>query len=81
MRVHLTEQFLAQFDAAEISVQKAVTKQLRLLAASVRHPSLHAKKYDEGSDVWQARINRRWRFYFLIQKDVYRIIEMKAHPK
>jgi Txe/YoeB family toxin of Txe-Axe toxin-antitoxin module len=81
MRVHLTEQFLAQFDAAEITVQKAVTKQLKLLSVSIRHPSLHAKKYDEGADLWQARINRRWRFYFLIQKDTYRIIEMKAHPK
>ena len=81
MRVHLTGQFIAQFDTAEISVQKAVTKQLRLLAVSIRHPSLRAKKYDEKEDVWQARINRYWRFYFLIQKDVYRVIEMKAHPK
>ncbi len=30
---------------------------------------------------WQARINKSWRFYFVIQKDIYRIIEMKAHPK
>lgn len=81
MRVHLTEQFIAQFDAAETVVQKAVTKQLRLLAANVRHPSLHAKKYDEGEDIWQARINRSWRFYFIIKRDVYQIVEMKSHPK
>lgn len=81
MRLHLTEAFLAQFDAAEPSVQKAVQKQLKLLASNVRHPSLHAKKYDEAADIWQARINRSWRFYFIIQKDTYRIIEMKAHPK
>lgn len=81
MRVHLTGQFLAQFEAAEISVQKAVTKQLKLLGVSLRHPSLHAKKYDEKEDVWQARVNRSWRFYFIIQRDVCRIIEMKAHPK
>jgi len=43
VRVHLTEQFIAQFDAAEIAVQKAVTKQLKLLSLSIRHPSLHAK--------------------------------------
>lgn len=81
MRVHLTEQFIVQFDAAEPAVQKATLKQLKLLAANIRHPSLHAKKYDEGEDIWQARINRSWRFYFTIQKDIYRIIEMKAHPK
>ncbi len=81
MRVHLTEHFLAQFDAAESNIQKAVLKQLRLLGENVRHPSLHAKKYSETEDLWQARINRSWRFYFIIEKDVYRIVEMKAHPK
>lgn len=81
MRLHLTEQFLAQYDDAQPAVQKAVRKQLRLLEQNVRHPSLHAKKFDETLDIWQARINRGWRFYFVIQKDVYRIVEMRAHPK
>jgi len=81
MRLDLTEQFLAQFDHAQPAVQKAVLKQLKLLEANVRHPSLHAKKFDGAEDIWQARISKSWRFYFVIQKDVYRIIEMKAHPK
>lgn len=81
MRLQLTELFLAQFDDAQPAVQKAVLKQLQLLEGNVRHPSLHAKKFDEAEDIWQARINKSWRFYFNIQKDVYRIIEMKAHPK
>lgn len=70
MRVHLTGQFIVQFDAAEPSIQKAVLKQLRLLKVNVRHPSLHAKKYDETEDIWQARINRSWRFYFIIQNNL-----------
>lgn len=81
MRVELTDQFLAQYDEAEAGVQKAVQKQLGLLKHNVRHPSLHAKKFDEAGDIWQARINRSWRFYFQIHKDTYRILEMKAHPK
>ncbi len=81
MRLHLTEQFLAQFGDAQPAVQKSVLKQLKLLEANVRHPSLHAKKFDEAEDIWQARINKSWRFYFKIQNDTYRIIEMKAHPK
>jgi plasmid maintenance system killer protein len=32
------------------------------------HPSLHAKKYDEENDVWQARVNKDWRFYFTIYR-------------
>jgi len=81
MRVDLTEQFIAQYDAAQPQIQKAVTKQMRLLKNNVRHPPLHAKKYDEAGDIWQARITRNWRFYFTIEGNTYRIIEMKAHPK
>jgi Txe/YoeB family toxin of Txe-Axe toxin-antitoxin module len=81
MRVDLTEQFIAQYDLAEPRIRKAVQKQLRLLSGNVRHPSLHAKKYDETRDIWQARITRDWRFYFIITNDAYRIIEMKTHPK
>lgn len=47
----------------------------------LRHPSLRAKKYDESRDVWQARINDDWRFYFMILNDIYILISMTSHPK
>jgi hypothetical protein len=31
--------------------------------------------------VWQARINRDWRFYFRIEGDVYYILDLMPHPK
>jgi len=62
-------------------VQKAFDKQVRLLAANLHHPSLHAKKYDEARDIWQARVNRNWRFYFTIAGDTYHIEDVIAHPK
>jgi mRNA interferase RelE/StbE len=57
------------------SILKAVVK----TAQALRHPS--RLRNFEAEDIWQARINKGWRFYFVIQKDLYRIIEMKAHPK
>jgi PPK2 family polyphosphate:nucleotide phosphotransferase len=62
-------------------VRKAFHKQLSFLEQNLRHPSLQAKKYDEASDLWQARVNRNWRFYFLIQNDVYLITDIISHPK
>jgi mRNA-degrading endonuclease RelE of RelBE toxin-antitoxin system len=62
-------------------VQKALFKQVRFLEQSLRHPSLRAKKYDEGQDLWQARINKDWRFYFFIRDDVYCIVDIIPHPK
>jgi hypothetical protein len=42
--------------AAPPTVRKAFYKQIAFLANNIQHPSLHAKKYDEANDIWQARI-------------------------
>jgi mRNA-degrading endonuclease RelE of RelBE toxin-antitoxin system len=63
------------------SVRKAFFKQVRLLEQNLRHPSLHAKKFDESKDLWQARVNKSWRFYFLIRDDVCYIVAVIPHPK
>ena len=52
-----------------------------LLLHNLHHPSLRAKKYDEGQNLWQARVNKSWRFYFLIQGDAYYIVDIVPHPK
>jgi len=62
-------------------VRKAFGKQLHFLLVNLQHPSLHAKKYHEEADLWQARVTRSWRFYFRIQGDEYVIISITPHPK
>ena len=69
------------YSAASPAIQKAFDKQIRLLAKNLNHPSLRAKKYDEATNLWQARVNRDWRFYFLIQEDTYVIVTIVPHPK
>jgi hypothetical protein len=66
---------------APVSVRRAFEKQLRFLVDNLLHPSLHAKKYDEANDLWQARVNKDWRFYFTIVNDTYRIEKIIPHPK
>jgi mRNA interferase RelE/StbE len=46
-----------------------------------RHPSLRSKKYEGADDLWQARVNRDWRFYFRIIGDKYCLVDITAHPK
>jgi len=60
-------------------LQKKFWKQVRLLLNNSRHPSLRAKKYDESENIWQARIDDHYRFYFKIEKDIYVIIKLRAH--
>jgi mRNA interferase RelE/StbE len=68
---------VAALKIAPANVSKAFYKQVRLLAENFRHPSLHAKKYDETRDLWQARVNKDWRFYFIIEGDTCIV----PHPK
>ena len=62
-------------------IRKAFYKQAGFLLQNLHHPSLHAKKYDEARDLWQARVNRTWRFYFVIVDDIYFITNIIPHPK
>ena len=69
------------YDSLQQKIRKAFDKQVRFLADNLQHPSLHAKKYDESRDRWQARVNRNWRSYFNIVGDTYIIRDIVPHPK
>lgn len=69
------------FAEAPAQIQKAFLKQAAFLVQNLHHPSLHAKKYDEAQDRWQARVNKAWRFYFTIEDDTYVILDIMPHPK
>ena len=66
---------------APATVRKAFFKQIRFLEQNLQHPSLRAKKYAETQDIWQARVNRGWRFYFIIFQAEYVIRDIIPHPK
>ena len=81
MKVDYSERAGKTLDGLTPQLRKVVYKQVKLLEQNLRHPSLRAKKYDESRSIWQARVNKDWRFYFLIRDDVYYIIDIIPHPK
>lgn len=81
MQVEFTTRFIKSYKASTKQVQNAFDKQLAFLLTDLTYPSLHAKKYDEKLGIWQARVNRDWRFYFTIEADTYYCIDIMAHPK
>jgi len=62
-------------------VRKAFFKPVKFLEINLHHPSLRCKKYDESQDLWQARVNKGWRFYFQIRGDIYYLVDIIPHPK
>jgi mRNA-degrading endonuclease RelE of RelBE toxin-antitoxin system len=81
MRILLSRRAARDLDDLLPRLQSTVRKQLELLAANIRHPSLQSKKYDETNDIWQGRVNRSYRFYFQIAGDDYVILRIIPHPK
>jgi mRNA interferase RelE/StbE len=81
MRVEYAPDALKLLHESPASVQRAFLKQVKLLSDNLRHPSLRAKKYEEARGVWQGRVNRDWRFYFVIKDDTYLILDVIPHPK
>ena len=81
MNILLRQRAIEALAAAPLPVQKAFIKQMNFLARDLRHPGLHAKKYDETEDKWQGRITGDWRFYFRIDDDTFCILDLTPHPK
>ena len=81
MRAVYTKRFLESYASAPPNVQRAVDRRVALLLENLRHPSLRAKKYDETRDIWQARVDSGWRFYFRIEGDTYILETIRPHPK
>jgi len=81
MRLDYSPQFLRSYAKSPSHIQKLFQKQVALLLQNLKHPSLRAKKYDEARDIWQARVNGGWRFYFQIRGDIYYLLNITSHPK
>ena len=81
MRLFRTTHFERNYAKAPQEVRRAFDKQSLFLLQDLHHPSLRAKKYDESRGLWQARVNKDWRFYFLVRNDGYLIVDVTPHPK
>lgn len=81
MRIAFTRRATKDLAALPPRMADRLGKQLGLLAANLRHPSIDAEKCGGLEDVWQGRVNRDFRFYFRIEDDAFLILRIIPHPK
>ena len=81
MKVFYTPHFKKSLEKLPRIIQHRFKKQISFLLADVSHPSLQIKKYDKQRQIWQARVDKNVRFYFLIEREKYILLEIKTHPK
>jgi mRNA interferase RelE/StbE len=81
MQLGYTPRAIEALEKAPDAIRRRFFKQVTFLAGNLHHPSLRAKKYDESRNLWQARVNRNWRFYFKMEGNTYIIEDIIPHPK
>ena len=80
MNLEFSYTFIRQYQALPAPTQAKLNKQLGFLLLDLRYPSLRAKKYHEERDIWQARVDDNYRFYFRIKNSTYLILSITPHP-
>jgi len=81
MKIFYHKNFLRALNDFPGPIKKKLKKQVNYLTKDIRHPSLHAKKFDESLDLWQARVDKGVRFYFTIEENTYVLVDIKYHSK
>ena len=81
MKYQFTKKFIRNYHHSPQAIQLKFDKQLIYLLQDFHHPSLQTKKYDKQRSIWQARVDISYRFYFIIQKDTYVLLNIREHPK
>ena len=79
MIARFAEPFQDRFRKLPDRIKRHFKKQILFLLKDLRHPSLRAKKFDESDNIWQARVNGHYRFYFQIRGDIYYILNIRKH--
>lgn len=81
MRIRFSESFERSFKKLLPEIKKKFEKQVLFLLRNMMHPSLRCKKREELDDVWQARVDDSYRFFFRVVGDTYFVINITKHEK
>jgi mRNA interferase RelE/StbE len=80
--IELTDAFKKSFDDLPEPIRKKVKKALRFLAEDPRHPSLQSKPIQGAPGIYEARVDRFYRFtYERLPGDVLRLRVVGRHDE
>ena len=81
MKFKYSFRFKNSFQDFPEEIRNKFYKQANYLLRDFRHPSLQTKKYNKAKNIWQARVDKNIRFYFLIENNNYILLDIQKHPK
>ena len=80
MKLKYSSHFKRNYKFLPINIRKKFQKQVDYFLVDFNYPSLCVKKYNKEKNIWQARVDKNYRFYFLIEKDVCFLLDIRSHP-
>lgn len=81
MKIAFAKKALDDYVGLSKELKVKADKQFSLILKNLHHPSVRAKKYSETLDVWQGRVDKSWRFYFKVERDIVYVLAIAKHPK
>lgn len=86
MTASFTFRFRRQYQQLSVERQAKFDKQFThepstSLRAKKYNETNRAKKYNETNDIWQARVDDGYRFYFQVDGETYLLPSIIPHPK
>ncbi len=72
MKIKAYHQFKRQYDNLPVQIKKKVDSKIRFLSLDFQHPSLHTKKIRGCRDIWEARVDLKYRMTFeIIEETIF----------
>lgn len=81
MKLHRLPQFDRDYKKLPVKIKTKLHHQLNILSENFRYPSLRAKKIHGQTDIWEARLDRFYRFSFKIENDIIYLRRVGPHDK
>lgn len=81
MKIAVTAQFQKDFDHLPVYLKKKTKKAISFLKNNFRYPSLKTKKMGGSKNIWEARVDRSYRFTFGIEQDTYFLYRVGPHDE
>lgn len=81
MKAIFTKPFVRDYQKLPPDRQEQFDKQLELLLANTRHPSLEARIVDRRRRIWKAKVSSSYRFTFQIEDDTVVLRRTGTHDE
>lgn len=81
MKLIVTARFKVAYKTLPIDTQKKANKAIKLLSENPRYPSLHLKKIQGTSGIWEVRVDRSCCMTLEVHSDFYVLRNLGKHDE